>query len=525
MDNSRKKGFDLMKFPKKFKYIHVILIIYFLINLFFLTGFPFIHSDEAWLSGLSRTILREGSYNVTEPFFDLYPRSPHAIRSIFNSIQIIFLNIFGYQIFTFRLISLLFGTLSLYYFYKLAIFCTSSIKLSSLITILMAVDIQFIYASHIARQEILLVFIFIISLYLFLTKLLQENSNINNFILALLIIIAIGIHPNSFIIFLPLLFTYLYYILFTNKLSWKDLIIFIITVAAGALFFFLLSLYFDPNFVTNYSEYGETLGVFTSIQTKFDRLDYFYQKLYYQVSGTYFTPDIKPQFYLFGITLIYTIYKTIFKNDYINNTLLISFLAINIGYVLIGRYNQTSIIFIFPILYLLILNSFKSIDINYSKTIITALIILISLNSFFIIYDNTYFNYDDYLDEISTVVNKDDKVLANLNSHYYFDYNKLHDYRNLAYLSENNLSFSDYIEKNQIEYIIYPEEMDFIYNTRPTWNTLYGNIYPYYTDMQNFLENNCTLVKEFNNITYGIRIAQYIGEKNWKVKIFKVKEP
>lgn len=509
---------------KNINKLYVILIIYFLANLIFLTCFPFIHSDEAWLAGLSRTIFKEGSYDVTEPFFDLYPRSPHAIRVIFHSIQLVFLKIFGYDIFTFRFISLIFGTISLFFFFKLALLFTKSKKLSYLTTILLAVDIQFIYTSHMARQEIILITIFLIALYYFLTKVIQDKYYSTNFVLGVIISISIGIHPNSFITFLPFFFLYLYYIIFTKKLNYMDLLVFMTTVFIGALFFILISLYFDPNFIYNYKNYGETLGVFKSLLIKLDRLDYFYKKLYYQVSGTYFTPDIKPQFYLFGLTIIYSIYKLFTKKDIFNNILLLSFIGVNLGYMLIGRYNQTSIIFIFPLLYLLLANLIKNLDLDYSKTFLTALIFIFFLSSFIIIYNNTHYNYENYLNNISSAVNEDAKVLANLNTQFYFDYNKLYDYRNLAYLEANNLSFSDYIEKNNIRYIIYPEEMDFIYNRRPTWNTLYGNLYPYYKDMKGYLETECRLVKEFSNKTYGMRIVKYIGTKDWKIKIYQVQE-
>lgn len=508
---------------KNTRYIYILLIIYFLTNLIFLTSFPFIHSDEAWLAGLSRTIINEGSFDVTEPFFDLYPRSPHAIRIIFHSIQIIFLKIFGYEIFTFRLISLVFATISLFFLYKIALIFTNSQKLSFLTTILLAIDIQFIYTSHMARQEIILITIFLISFYYFLNKVINFKDYLSDFVLGILITISIGIHPNSFIIFLPFFFLYLYYLVFTNKLNYMNLLIFITTVFIGALVFIITSLYFDPNFIYNYKSYGETLGVFKSLFTKIDRLDYFYSKLYYQVSGTYFTPYIKPQFYLFGTTLVYALYKLLIKKDIFNNILLLSFLAVNFGYIIIGRYNQTSIIFVFPILYLLLINSINNIELDYSKTILIVLIFILLLNSFITIYNNSYFNYENYLNEIASVVNKDDKVLANLNSQFYFDYNKLYDYRNLAFLEENNLSFSEYIRKNNIDYIIFPEEMDFIYNRRPTWNALYGNPYPYYNDMKNHLKQECELIKEFSNKTYGMRIAKYIGTKEWKVKIYRVK--
>jgi hypothetical protein len=64
--------------------------------------------------------------------------------------------------------------------------------------------------------------------------------------------------------------------------------------------------------------------------------------------------------------------------------------------------------------------------------------------------------------------------------------------------------------------------MDFIYDRRPTWNFLYGNVFPYYDDMTYFLENNCELVHEFTS-PYGMRIVRLYDEKEWKVSIYKVR--
>jgi len=55
---------------KKINSWHLILI-FFIINISFLTTFPFIHSDETWLSGLSRKIMLTRHLPSTEIFFDL----------------------------------------------------------------------------------------------------------------------------------------------------------------------------------------------------------------------------------------------------------------------------------------------------------------------------------------------------------------------------------------------------------------------------------------------------------------------
>lgn len=130
-------------------------------------------------------------------------------------------------------------------------------------------------------------------------------------------------------------------------------------------------------------------------------------------------------------------------------------------------------------------------------------------------------DYKDYETEISEYVSKDSKTLANLNTEFFFESGNLIDYRNLDYLYEKEISFSEYIIERNIEYIIYPEEMDFIYERRPVWNIVYGNVYPYYDDMNEFLIKECELVHEFYS-PYAMRISRYSNEKDWSVKIYKV---
>ena len=89
------------------------ILLYFFINLLFLCKFPFMHSDESWLSGLSRNMLENKTFIMTESFFDLYPRSPHAIKIVFHALQAIFISSLGYGLFAVRLMSLIFGCLSL----------------------------------------------------------------------------------------------------------------------------------------------------------------------------------------------------------------------------------------------------------------------------------------------------------------------------------------------------------------------------------------------------------------------------
>ncbi|WP_202709905.1 ArnT family glycosyltransferase [Sporosalibacterium faouarense] len=503
-----------------------LLIIYFLMNLAFLTKFPFVHSDEPWLSGLTRNILEEKNFSVTETFFDLYERHPHAIKSLFHLIQMPFLKLFGYSVFTFRLISLIFGTLTLIFFYKLCYLLFKSKKFALLSTFLLSIDIQYIYASHFARQEIILLFSFILGLYIF-NKSTKADDYRRDVIVGILIGMSIGIHPNSFIISIPFGFLYLYHVFITKNLKFRNLTLYVAIVSLFALFFIFLSFKFDPNFLSHYTNYGNQFGVLNPVISKVEQIKYFYLKLYYGISGTYYTPKIKFQFYLFSTVLITSFIK-LFLNKYSSKkspliSILLCILAINIGIILIGRFNATSVIFIFPLLY--ILTTYTLMDLKKWKSLfafLISIILIVNTISNILPYLNT--RYDTYLSEIGKFVQKDDTVLANLNSEYYFENGKLYDYRNLSLLSENNMSFSDYIYNHDIEYIVYSQEMDFIYNNRPVWNGLYGNLYFYYEDMQSFFDSKCTLVHEFKDNIYGIRIARYINTRDWWIKIYKVKE-
>ena len=550
----------LKSFLTKIKIIHIILAAFFILNTPILSSYPFVHSDEAWLSGLSRHMLESRSFAVTEAFFDLLPRNPHAVKIFFHSLQMGFMKIFTYRIFTFRLISLITAVLSLYLFYKIANKITNSNFLALSAVLMLGIDIHFIYSSHMARQEIILVMIFLAA-FLYLLRKEDKNSagsaeadllnaddsnkadKKNNkkyksaanstlssikkdILLALILASAIGIHPNSFTISLPFILIYSYNLILNRRVGIKNYIAFGSTLAISALFFVYLSFQFDPNFISNYLSYGENLGVLNSLSTKLDRLDYFYQKIFYRVSGTYYIPPVKIQFIIFAATALLSLFKLFVKRKKLDIYLILSLIGINAAFIIIGRYNQTGIIFIFPIFYLLILSLLKDISVWNIKIAYTAaliLIILISVNTFSALRNDSFSSYQDYLNNIAQVVDSEDRVLANLNTAYYFERKKLFDYRNLAYLDENDLSFADYIEKNKIEYIIYPEEMDFIYNSRPQWNIIYGNLYPYYEEMKNFIENNTVKVYEFSDKTYAMRIVRYIGQKDWSVKIYKVK--
>ncbi|KOA18975.1 dolichyl-phosphate-mannose-protein mannosyltransferase [Clostridium homopropionicum DSM 5847] len=532
---------------KKDKFLIIFIILYIAVNILFLTKFPFVHSDESWTSGLSRNIMESKSFSVTESFFDLYPRYPHAIKIIFQGLQIIFIKIIGYKVFSVRLISLLFSGVTLYFYYKICKYIFEDKEKANITVVLLSFDIQYIYASHFARQEIVILFFLVVGLYYFFSRRLSiefrgeytgasggasgDRAGIKgDIVLGIIIGLSIGIHPNSFIIALTIALIYLYSIIFASKnLSFKNFISYGITVGIFALIFIGISISFNRDFFIDYFNYGKEFGVDYPIMTKLSTIKYFYYKLYEGISGTYYTPNIKLQFWIFGAAFVGTVLK-LMKSIHKKNSIkaekiipiILAIIGINLGIILIGRFNQTSVVFQFPFFYLLIVYFINDAKLMYRRLIFTVLAVILLFNSVTSIIPYMDSSYDRYLNEISKAVKKDQVVLANLNCDYYFENGKLYDYRNLDFLKKNNMEFKDYIAKNKIEYIIYPEEMEVIYKEKPRWDGLYGSL-SYYEDMNKFLKENCELVYQFEDKIYGMRIVRYINDRPWKIKIYKVK--
>src|SRR6056297_2043747 len=403
-----------------------LFFIYFVVNILLLSQFPFIHSDESWLSGLTRQIMsgiaseNPASLVLTEPFFDLLPRFPHFIKMLFHALQWPFLAVFGYTPLAPRLLSLSAACLALWFFYRAADalvhdsgpdpssgrHLTSGrswgpsggwFSISFGTVALLALDIQFIYAAHFGRQEILLVTALTAALWLYLrgdqaavsktapasTAGSEKDSTAGSASsstkgkghrgAAMVIGLSIGIHPNAFLISLPLGAFLLVDLLIAllraaaTGGSWSRVgrplrrgLEYAAILAAWAALFVGLSYLLDSQFLHHYLSFGDRVGVAEPLYIKAFRFPDFYQKLYYRISGTYYTPAIQLQFFLFSTALaaapltalLYRGPRPLLRRRLIQ--LFAALLLLNIGTLVLGKYSQPSIILHFPLYYLLI---------------------------------------------------------------------------------------------------------------------------------------------------------------------------
>ena len=499
--------------------VGLFVLAYFCVNLLFLTRYPLVHSDESWLGGLTRNMMASGWPGVTEPFFDLKPRYPHAIKILFHLMQMPLIALFGYGIFPLRLLSLLAGCAALLMAYR----CsrrTASFGVSMAVMAMMSVNAQFLTAAHTARQEILLLLMLLIMLDVLLAS--RNPITLSTALrLGLLSGLSVGLHPNSFLLALGCGSSILLLMAARRQFAWKPLAVYIVVTGALALCFVGLSFLFDAQFPAHYRRYGESeFDLNVSLAEKLILFPDYLQKLWLGESGTYILPGLKFQFVLIVFLLLWGGIRAVRRREAAVIAPLGLTLGALLGTVIIGRYNQLSAsLWMLPCLILLapLLANRKRALIRAAVPAMLAVFALVSGQA---IQKALPYDYATFIAQISRYVTPQQKALANLNTGFYFDNDKLLDVRNLAYLKENNLTFAEYVQSRGIEVILWPEEMTFIYDHRPAFNALYGN--PRETPaVEAFLRERCTLLGSFENPGYAVRIVQEIG-KPYRVNVYRV---
>ena len=341
----------------KSKQIFFLLALYFLLNLFFIDSYPFVHSDEAWLASLTRSIITEKNPAATEEFFRTTERFPHSVKLLFHIIQVPFIKM-DFSINSARLISIIASVCVLYFLYLLIKQYISSKFIRIFTLLLIITDIQYIYISRFARQEIIIYLFAVIQLVIIASI---NKDNLRRVILSVSLLsgFSIFIHPNSFIVFTGIIpfiavtFLYKKYKI-SNLIKNIGLYIFITfifgTIALSA------SLTMDRDFLTHYYNFGSKHGVGDSLFIKLLVFPRFLYKIYYQVQGTYYLPDVRVQFYMFAAALIIAFFLGfLVKKSRIRIIPLVLFSAgITAGIVIIGKYSPPSIFFLFPVLWILL---------------------------------------------------------------------------------------------------------------------------------------------------------------------------
>lgn len=498
------------------------LLVYGFFSSLFLTQFPFVHSDESWLAGLSRDMLLENSFSVTEHFFDARPRYPHAIKSLFHLLQMGYIRIFGYSVTSVRLLSLTAGIVFLLLFYFLIKKITKREKLAFAVTVLFSLDAEFFYASHFARQEILLGIAFVAGLFLLLGEEKPDKKRIAG--AAVITGLSVGLHPNSFLLACSFGAILLYYALLEKKKELYSPAIYAGVTGAFAAVFVLISYTFDPQFLKHYFQNGaKEFEVTASLAEKFRQLGGFFQRLFEKESGTYYVTELRFSLLLFAFLIVFMgIYALAMKKKLIGAVIL-GAVGLLEGMVIIGRYNQTSVFFFFPFGYLL-LAFFLAEQEKFGKRavylVILSITILISAGQIKPWLSRG--SYETYLEQLGKLVPANARVIANLNTEFYFSKDALRDYRNLPYAWKEE-GLEAYLEENKIEYVLYSTELDYLYENRPYFNVIYGDI-RFVPELKRLCEEKGELIGEFTDPVYASRVIGVMGQEKYsRLLVYRIK--
>jgi len=506
-----------------------IAVLFFVLNLLFLTKYPFVHSDESWLAGLTRNMMQSHSFAVTEPFFNLKIRYPHAIKLLFHLLQMPFLSIFGYRIVSVRLLSLLAGSTGLFLFYRAGSALFQNERKALLAMALLAADAEFICASHLARQEIV-----ILAMMLACVGLLFRHSDSfsirSSVLLGVLTGLSVGIHPNSFMIACVCAGMLLLRILVYHTAKWKHLLVYAAVTGLFALVFIGISYLFAPHFISDYLAYGDReFEVFAPAADKFGALGGYFAKLYLRVSGTYYLPDVRLQFLLFPAALIACLVFAVRnrQRDAVLSQRAASLVAAVVMLIFatafIGRFSQLSVVFLFPFCWLAAVYALSLLGKAARRLLAIALFAAVLTCSVCnIVPWLSADSYDGYVSEVQSLIPQGSITIGNLNAEFAFDCGSLLDYRNLAYLPDAGMSFSDYVDAYGVQYIMLTDELDLIYSTRPTWNILYGNPM-WVAQAEEYVKEHCEYVGSFTDNTYNVHIVSYVnGTQDFSARVYRV---
>ncbi len=530
-----------------------------------LSSHPFVHSDEAWLASLTRAMLHEHSISAVEDSFRATPRYPHALKILFHAVQAPFIAI-SWRVFSARLPSLLAGFAVLYLSVKIAAALGFYSWTKYLAAVLVAVDPQFWYASHMARSEMLLCLLMLSALYL---KLRPYGP----VVVALPLAASVFVHPNAFVIAMPIGLIYLWECLMsvphvTVRLARiRSTLIFTAVLGAAAFAALFISFSMDPLFLVHFRRFGESVGTGDSLIIKILELPRFFGKMWFRTSGTYYLADARPFLGMgvlgwFGTVLVSIAGRLRRKHFPSVYPLILLPAALAAGTTVIGKFGPPTLIFFFVPAYLLFAGflslllrrdstnaqtadspisdsrvelrnvRFYSPEARRTQRIrpLSAIPVFLAVMSLIfpvfstvqeILSSQNRESYADYGAYLKSQIDDNHRVLANLNTAFHFEYDRLVIWRDLAALKESGQSLEDFLNQQNVGWVVLPAELDLIYQTRPVWNTLYGAP-DWYPEVLELLQRRGTLVGIHESPVYGMRIVPFMYRKSGLIRIYRI---
>ncbi len=527
----------------------VLLSFYLLAHLFTLNSHPFVHSDEAWLAVLTRAMVTERSPASVEEVFRITPRYPHALKTLYHLVQAPFLSI-SWSVFAARLPSLIAGFFSLVLVTQIASVAGLGRRLRFVPGLFMALSPQFWYASHLGRQEMLLTALFLYSWSL-------KSRNRSSWIVALPLSAAVFVHPNAFIISIPIGVMYLLDLFFskpgrTGKT--RELLVFLGVLAGSVLLVVGFSFKMDAEFIRHYLSFGDSVGTRDTLLIKLLGLPVFIGKMWRGDAGTYYLANLHPMFVLGSAGFLCTALSLFFPES--NQKRISGFLSrksgiyllsvpfsLAAGMVVVGKYGPPTVTFLMPPAYLLAGYGVFRLKLVLAGTQFRKMVsALLSLTVFLAASCLSLYTLQEVMHSIKTPsyssyryfleknIDGEGRVLANLNTAFAFDYDRLVIWRDLEKLGNpedsgnvdrEEKSLEAFLIENKVRWIILPDELELIYDSRPVWNKIYGNPY-WYPQLMDFIKKQGAETQRGIFPNYAMRLVPYMDRDTWELVIYRI---
>jgi hypothetical protein len=558
------------------------LLLWGIANLLTLSRFPYVHSDEVWLAGLSNAIRDAGTLRITEPFFDLFPRQPHLLKALYHLLQAPLLALPGPAIFWARLPSLLAATGTLIVIRRLLIRSRGEGLFPLLVAVALSLHPQFLYAAHFGRQESLLLLALASALLLY-----EKTVNTAWFALTpLLIGVSALLHPNAFLL-AAILGARLLFAVLGRRVRPGQMFVFLGVLLPAALLLAGGSLLLNPAFLTDYRTFGASLSVDAVPSARWQNfLDYFV-KLFARISGTYWLPDIRVWLLVtavcvgIGVLLQLRFLRrkprqaSTFQDEV--GDLLAEGLGFLAGMIVIGRFNPTAIVFALPfslrLAATLLHQGWTGGPVHwFRRACLAAGLVLVLLTAVAGVSAVSPFlasstaappvgmtsavdnpssltprshatpapgwrwmaapAYEAYLERVRADLPPDAVILGNLSAGFAFEGYRFYDIRNLAPVGDTVPDPAAYLAERGINTVFWYDEYDYILRN-PQWRILYEAEpdtanpadslpaqAPFLAELKAYLDTHGTLTRRFQTPVYGTRIIRYMGEGDWNVSVF-----
>ncbi|MCK5249678.1 MAG: hypothetical protein KAJ98_06920, partial [Spirochaetaceae bacterium] len=96
-------------------------------------------------------------------------------------------------------------------------------------------------------------------------------------------------------------------------------------------------------------------------------------------------------------------------------------------------------------------------------------------------------------------------------------------WRDLDKLKMEDAQLESLIDEYDVRWIVLPDELEIIYNSRPVWNGIYGNP-RWYPELMEILDRRGIHVDEKSFPNYAMRIVPFMNRSDWKLHIYRIEQ-